>query len=191
MSTTDMAARPSNAPSLRRLYFTRFGFAIVWAGLFAATSDSPLGTFAFALAVLYPLFDLAAAVVDARSATAAGRPTGILYLNMAFSAAAAVALLAVGKDDLGDILVVWGAWAVAAGAVQLVVAVLRKALGGQWPMILSGGISVLAGLSFIAMAGDATSLTSIAGYATLGGLFFLASAIRLGRSADRSPAQVG
>jgi hypothetical protein len=51
-------------------------------------------------------------------------------------------------------------------------------------MILSGGISVLAGASFIAMASrDDASLTSLAGYAVLGGVFFLISAIRLGRAA--------
>jgi hypothetical protein len=47
-------------------------------------------------------------------------------------------------------------------------------------MILSGGISVLAGGSFILMAGrPSASLTTVAGYAILGGVFFLISAIRL------------
>jgi uncharacterized membrane protein HdeD (DUF308 family) len=79
---------------------------------------------------------------------------------------------------------VWGAWAVLAGVVQLVVALRRRRLGGQWAMILSGGISTVAGASFIAMAsGDDPSLTSLAGYAVLGGVFFLISAIRLGRVA--------
>jgi hypothetical protein len=49
-------------------------------------------------------------------------------------------------------------------------------------MILSGGISMLAGLSFVAGASAADpKLTNIAGYAVLGGIFFLVSAIRLGR----------
>ncbi|CAM5723214.1 hypothetical protein SFUMM280S_07855 [Streptomyces fumanus] len=64
---------------------------------------------------------------------------------------------------------VWGAWAVVAGLVQLIVAVPRRKLGGQWPMILSGGISVLAGGSFIASAGaDDPALTSAVGYAVPG-----------------------
>ena len=51
-------------------------------------------------------------------------------------------------------------------------------------MILSGGISVVAGTGFIVQAGGPKpSLTSLAGYATLGGIFFLISAIRLRRSA--------
>ena len=78
-------------------------------------------------------------------------------------------------------LLVWGLWAVTAGAVQLIVALTRRGLGGQWPMILSGGISVLAGLGFILQSGSSSaSLVGLAGYATLGGIFFLVSAIRLG-----------
>jgi uncharacterized membrane protein HdeD (DUF308 family) len=164
--------------ALRRLYLTRFGFAVVWAVLFA-TLSSPVGTAAVVLAVLYPAFDLAAAVVDARSSDG-GRPRA-LYVNTALSLAAAIALVVVGADGEG-ILVVWGLWAITAGVVQLAVGVVRRSLGGQWPMILSGGISVLAGASFVASSGSATSVTSIAGYATLGGIFFLVSALRLGRS---------
>lgn len=190
MSSVLTPAATDLGPSLRRLYLARFVFAIAWAAVFAATS-SPLGNVAFALAVIYPVVDLAAAVVDARSAVAAGRPTAVLYLNMAVSAAAAVALLAVGSDDPKNLLVVWGLWAITSGAVQLIVGLLRRSMGGQWPMILSGGISVLAGGGFIAMSADADvdSLTSIAGYATLGGLFFLASAIRLGRAGRRDAHQ--
>jgi hypothetical protein len=51
------------APSLRRLYFTRFAFALVWAALLIATA-SDLGPAAVTLLVLYPLFDVAAAIVD-------------------------------------------------------------------------------------------------------------------------------
>jgi uncharacterized membrane protein HdeD (DUF308 family) len=189
MSSPDATSASHQVPPLRRLYFVRAGFAFVWAGLFAATS-SPLGNAALALAVLYPLFDLGAAVVDARSASAAGRPTKPLYVNMLVSLAAAVGIVVAGKD-VQAILVVWGAWAVTAGAVQLIVAILRKQqLGGQWAMILSGGISVFAGAGFAAMAADATEVTSIAGYATLGGLFFLVSALRLSRTAGPVPAAV-
>ncbi|MER6767599.1 hypothetical protein ABT266_46180, partial [Amycolatopsis sp. NPDC000746] len=74
---------------------------------------------------------------------------------------------------------------VAAGLVQLVVAVGRRGMGGQWPMILSGGISVLAGANFILSAGAPNPpLAAVAGYAVLGGIFFLVSAIRLGRGVD-------
>jgi hypothetical protein len=59
-------------------------------------------------------------------------------------------------------------------------------MGGQWAMILSGGISVLAGASFIRSgAQDNPSLTALAGYAALGGIFFLVSAVRLPRPARK------
>ncbi len=51
-------------------------------------------------------------------------------------------------------------------------------------MIASGAISTIAGISFFLQASvpDA-SLRNMAGYALLGGIFFLVSALRLGRSA--------
>ena len=58
----------------------------------------------------------------------------------------------------------------------------RKQLGGQWAMIASGGISVLAGVAFVLQAaGPDPSLRALAGYALLGGVFFGISALRLGR----------
>jgi uncharacterized membrane protein HdeD (DUF308 family) len=169
-------------PALRPLYFARFGFAVAWAALFALTS-SPFGSAALALAVIYPVVDLAAAGIDARSAAAAGRPTLALYLNLGISSVAAVALAAVGTGDVSDVLVVWGAWAIASGAVQLAVGIQRRGQSGQLPMILSGALSVVAGAFFAVSAADATSVSSIAGYAVVGGLFFLVSALRLGRNA--------
>jgi len=183
---TTLDARPavsSIALALRRLYLVRFGFAIVWALLLVLTAStlSPLGPLSAALLLLYPAVDLAAAVVDHR-ATHAARPAPALFVNMALSLLAAVGLGFAVTSGLPAVLVVWGAWAISAGIVQLVVAVSRRALGGQWPMILSGGISVLAGAGFIAQSRSATaSLTALAGYATLGGVFFLVSALRLQR----------
>nr|WP_238355812.1 hypothetical protein [Kribbella sandramycini] len=164
------------------MYFARFGFAIVWAALLFSTGKH-LGGLATALLILYPLFDVAAAVVDARSAGAAG-PTRGLYVNMAISLLAALGLVVATGSGVPQVLRVWGAWAIIAGVIQLIVAIKRRALGGQWPMILSGGLSVLAGGSFVMSAGaENPVLTSIAGYAVLGAIFFLVSAIRLGRAA--------
>ena len=176
-TTTTTATSP---PALRRLYLVRFAFAIIWAGLFALTS-SPFGPAALTLAVLYPLVDVAAAVTDARSSSGGSRATTPLYVNAVISAVAAVALLVVGTGDVGDVLRVWGAWAVASGAVQLAVGIQRRAQSGHYPMIFSGALSVVAGASFVASAHAATSVRAIAGYAVLGGVFFLVSALRLGR----------
>jgi uncharacterized membrane protein HdeD (DUF308 family) len=167
-----------NAPALRRLYFVRFGFAIVWALLLALTG-SHLGVAAGVLLVIYPLFDVSAAVDDLRSSR-----TRELVINIIISSLAALGLALAATSGIPAALRVWGAWAVLAGAIQLIVALRRRKLGGQWPMILSGGISVLAGTNFIVTAAqDNPKLTNLAGYAVLGGVFFLISAIRLGRAA--------
>ncbi|WP_226354262.1 hypothetical protein [Pseudonocardia sp. ICBG601] len=183
--TTDRTANgPSSAqgdaPALRRLYLVRSGFALVWAVLlFLNASD--IGPMTAALLVLYPLFDVAAAVVDARSSRATGVAPG-LYVNVVLSALAAAGLAVALTSGVPAVLRVWGAWAVVAGIVQLVVALRRRRLGGQGAMIASGSLSVVAGTSFVVMAsGAGASLSGVAGYALLGGVFFLVSALRLGR----------
>ncbi|MFF4780050.1 hypothetical protein ACFY3E_02020 [Streptomyces griseorubiginosus] len=188
--TTTTAPAPASAPdvvasALRRLYFVRFGFALLWAVALFSTASS-IGPVSATLLVIYPLFDVVAAVVDARSSRASRSAPG-LYVNMAISGLAAVGLAFAGASGIPGVLRVWGAWAVTAGLVQLIVAVRRRELGGQWAMIASGGISVLAGLSFLRQAGAPDpSLSSLAGYALLGGIFFLVSALRLRRNASRS-----
>ena len=188
--TTAPAA--TGVPTLRRLYFARFGFALVWAVLlFLTAPGSSLLT--PVLLVLYPVFDVAAAVVDVRSSRvdeSGGATNGSaagLYVNIAISTLAAVGLAVALTSGIPAVLRVWGVWAIVAGIVQLVVAIRRRRLGGQWAMIASGAISVLAGASFVLMASSAgASLTNVAGYALLGGIFFLVSALRLGRSAGRN-----
>jgi uncharacterized membrane protein HdeD (DUF308 family) len=184
MTMTTVAApdKSTTASALRRLYFARFAFAIVWAGVTFAVADD-LDPIAVTLFVLYPLVDVAAAVVDARVSRATGSPI-LLYVNMAVSLLAAVGLAAAGTTGVPAVLRIWGAWAIVAGAIQLVVAVTRRTMGGQWPMIVSGGLSVLAGGSFVAAASAADpALTNAIGYAVPGAVFFLIAALRLGRVA--------
>lgn len=171
------------APALRRLYFVRSGFAIVWAILVVLTGRQ-FGPVAAVLVVLYPLFDVASAVVDARASRSTGSTSSTRgpYLTIAVSLLAALGLGIAVASGIPVVLQVWGAWAIVAGLIQLVVGINRRALGGQWSMMLSGGISVVAGTGFLLMAGAAhPSLVNVAGYATLGGIFFLVSALRLGR----------
>ncbi|MGI5151662.1 hypothetical protein ACQEVC_35780 [Plantactinospora sp. CA-294935] len=172
----------STAAALRRLYFVRFVFAIVWAGVMFAITDE-LNPVVGTLFVLYPLFDVAAAVVDARASRSTDSPA-LLYLNIAVSSLAAIGLAVAAASGIPAVLRVWGAWAVVAGLIQLIVAVRRRRMGGQWPMIFSGGLSVLAGGSFFAAASAADpALTNAVGYAIPGAIFFLVSAVRLGRAA--------
>lgn len=182
MTTTPAPAEAALAPALRRLYLVRFGFALIWAVLVFLTAPD-IGPVSAGLLVIYPLFDVVAAAVDARSSRA-GRPDPGLRVNIAVSALAAVGLVFAVTSGIPAVLRVWGTWAVLAGIVQLVVALRRRALGGQWAMIASGAISTVAGVSFVLQASAPhASLGNIAGYALLGGVFFLVSALRLGRGA--------
>lgn len=182
MTTIAAPGISTTAAALRRLYFARFGFAIVWAlVMFAIAKD--LNPVSATLLVIYPLVDVAAAIVDARASRATGSPA-LLYVNIVISLLAAAGLAVAGASGIPAVLRVWGAWAVVAGLVQLAVAIPRRRLGGQWPMIISGGLSVLAGGSFIAGASaDNPVLTNAVGYAIPGAIFFLIAAIRLGRVA--------
>jgi uncharacterized membrane protein HdeD (DUF308 family) len=183
MTTATASPQMEIASALRRLYFVRFGFAIVWAALLFVTG-STVGPVSATLIVLYPLFDVAAAIVDARTSRASGSALG-LYVNIAISSLAAIGMAIGLASGIPAVLRVWGLWAVVAGLVQLIVAVIRRTMGGQWAMILSGGISVFAGTSFyMQAAAENPTLSMVAGYAVLGGIFFLVSALRLGRAAN-------
>jgi uncharacterized membrane protein HdeD (DUF308 family) len=182
MTTIAAPGISTTASVLRRLYFVRFAFAVVWA-LVAFTTADHLGPLAVTLLVLYPLFDVAAAIIDARTSRITGSAR-LLYVNIVISLLAAVGLAVAAASGIPAVLRVWGAWAVLAGLIQLIVGVTRRKMGGQWPMIISGGISVLAGGSFIATAAaDNPALTNAIGYAIPGAIFFLIAAIRLGRTA--------
>ncbi|MEQ4196093.1 hypothetical protein [Streptomyces sp. YIM 103828] len=181
-ATASTPAAVSPAAALRKLYFLRFAFAAAWAALLLTTAGT-LTTLTAVLLVAYPLFDVGCAVADLRSARPEGRPVRGLYVNAALSTLTAAGLAFAATSGIPAVLRVWGAWAITAGLVQLAVGVARRGLGGQWAMIASGGISTLAGASFVAQAGGAdASLGALAGYAFLGGVFFLVSALRLGRT---------
>lgn len=172
------------AQALRRLYLLRFGFALVWAVVMFLTGSS-IGPVSATLLVIYPLFDVGAAIVDARSCRASRSARG-LQVNIAISGIAAVGLAFAAASGVPAVLRVWGVWAIVAGLVQLVVALSRRAaLGGQWSMIASGALSAVAGISFLLQAASShDSVRSLGGYALLGGIFFLVSALRLGRDAN-------
>ncbi|MFI7587046.1 hypothetical protein ACIB24_08230 [Spongisporangium articulatum] len=186
-SAATSATTPASAAlALRRLYLARSVFAIVWAAvtLSLAGDLNPLVT---TLLVIYPLVDVAAAVLDLRAGRKAASPV-LLRLNIAVSTAAAAGLAFAGASGVPAVLRVWGAWAVAAGLLQLIVGVKRRGMGGQWPMIISGGLSVLAGLSFVAAASAAApKLGTAVAYAVPGAIFFLVAAVRLGRATKDRP----
>lgn len=78
-------------------------------------------------------------------------------------------------------LAVWGIWAIVAGIPQLITAIRNRKAGGQIAQMLSGGISAFAGSGFLLQGIQGKAMmTGPAGYALLGAIFFLISAIRLG-----------
>ncbi|SFO23874.1 hypothetical protein K8Z49_31165 [Actinomadura madurae] len=180
---TATATATSDPATLRKLYFLRFAFAAIWAALLFTTADT-LGPASVALLLIYPLFDVASAVVDARSTRARGGTASALFVNIAVSSLTVAGLAAAATSGIPAVLRVWGAWAITAGVVQLIAGAVRRGMGGQWAMIISGAISTFAGASFLLQAGaDDPSLGALAGYAFLGGVFFLISAFRLSTAA--------
>jgi uncharacterized membrane protein HdeD (DUF308 family) len=164
----------------QRLFLIRGLVAIGWAVVFAMTSDS-LTTGVGVLIVLYALIDAVASVIDARGQQRSARQ--LLELNAAVSVVAAVALGIAATGDKGDVLVVFGVWALLTGAAQLVVAIRRRMiLGRQWPLLLAGAGSTFFGIAFLVMAGSSDpKLEMIALYAAGGGVEFVIQAWLLAR----------
>jgi uncharacterized membrane protein HdeD (DUF308 family) len=188
MTASDATSPSPYRTTLRRLYLVRFVFAAAWAivvlvlGMSAGAAD-PASPLLIALLVVYPLFDAGAVLWQLRSTE---RSTGTRVaegINVAVSVVVAAALGWAATVSVAAALAVWGAWAIAAGLPQLVVALRRRSMGGQWPQILSGGLSVLVGAAFLIQGlRGSGSLAGAGGYALFGGILFLVSALRLGRA---------
>ncbi|WP_404795485.1 hypothetical protein [Streptomyces tendae] len=169
------------ALALRRLHLVRFVFLLWTASLFADRSHfEALG---IALLALYPLFEIAAAVMDAGS-SGVTEPIRALQTHIVISAVAAVGLAVASVSGVPAVLRVW-VWAIVSVAVQLIVGLGRRGrqTGGRRSMPLSGGISVLVGAQFIlAACASHPKLIDVGACALLGGVLFLISAVRLGRA---------
>jgi len=190
MNSTD-AAELDHHPSLRdtdrpgralaRLYLGRAVAALIWAVAMLVLALDP-GVVLTALLVAYPLLDVIAVGLQLRSDRRGPGSALSEQINIGVSAVVAVALGIAANVSVPAVLLVWGVWAIGAGLPQLLTAIRRRAAGGQVPQMLSGGISVLAGASFLVqgLSGEG-ALAGIAGYAILGAVFFVASALRLQR----------
>ncbi|QGZ42274.1 hypothetical protein IP92_03988 [Pseudoduganella flava] len=164
---------------LLNYYFARAAFSVAW--VLAALKLAPHAPgLQAALLVLYPAWDAVANLID-------GRRSGGLAQNrtQAINVVVSVAVtLAVGAalGDMHRVLGVFGAWAILAGLLQLGTAWRRrKSSDAQWPMILSGAQSALAGTTFILQARMPAepTLSTIAGYAGFGTFYFLVAAATL------------
>jgi uncharacterized membrane protein HdeD (DUF308 family) len=197
-SVQDIFITTSRATS--RLYLVRAVLALVWAGVVGAalssagvlTAGSHLSGFVVVLLIFYPVLDIAASLLDARTQRRSGNRGSVRaqLVNAGISTVTAVAVAA--TDGPASVLRVFGAWAVLTGAIQLALAItrLRRGLRGQWPMIVSGGLSCIIGLTFFKQAtASELSLTGVAGYAVGGALLYLLSAARLHRAARSAAAR--
>ncbi|GAA1774104.1 hypothetical protein [Streptomonospora arabica] len=183
MTVSETASLSTYGSALRRLYLIRFAFAVVWAALLFLTSTMT-GPLLTVVLVAYPLFDAGAVLWQLRADPDSGRSKVAGWINVVVSVVVAIALGAASTVAVAAALGVWGGWAIGSGIPQLVTAVRSRRYGGQVPQMLSGGISVLAGASFLAQAVQGGgNIAGVGGYAVLGGIFFLISAIRLGRTA--------
>lgn len=182
MTTTDGATALAQSRSLRSLYFVRFAFAIIWVGVTAAVATSlaapsPVLT---ALLVIYPLFDAGAVLWQLRATPDAHRSRASELVSIVVSVAVAIILGITSSFSLSTALAVWGAWAIVAGVPQLITAIRNRRTGGQVAQMLSGGISVFAGAAFLLQGlQGGSAIVGAAGYAAVGAIFFLVSAIRL------------
>lgn len=179
MSVSETTTSSALGSALRRLYFIRFAFTVAWAALLFFTGGSA-GPFLTILLIVYPLFDAAAVLWQLRSERDSKRATVSQWVNVVVSVIVAIVLGWASTISGSAALVVWGIWAIGAGIPQLITAIRNRRSGGQVPQMLSGGISVFAGGAFLAQGiQGAWSIIGVAGYALIGAIFFLISAIRL------------
>lgn len=174
------------ARSLRTLYFTRATFSVLWVilvFLFAKTSTG----IATILLIVYPAWDVVGTFLDIRANQGSPSKTP-QYVNAVISGITTIAVGIALQKGVPEALIVFGVWAIGTGLIQLILGLKRrKFLGGQWPMIISGGQSILGGTSFILLAHDPTKgITSLAGYAAFGAFYYLLAAFRLSKTAKSS-----
>lgn len=187
-------AAPAFSPRrwLLRYYTARALFSVAWVAL-ALTVGRSLAPAAIVLIIAYPLWDCAANIVDARC-NGGLRSNPPQLLNAVISAAATLAVIAALPHGFHAVLLVIGIWATLAGVLQLATAIRRwRSAAAQWPMILSGAQSGLAGVIMVGRAADMAltlGVASVAPYAAFGGLYFAISAAvlvfraRAGRTVD-------
>ena len=170
-----------NSIALRKLYFLRTAFSVLWAILLSVSLKSN-PEISIILFVIYPAWDVFATYLDIKANPPDTSKTP-QYVNVVIGILTTIGVALALQKGVPDALIVFGIWAIVTGVIQLVLGVRRRReLGGQWPMILSGGQSVVAGSVFILMAHSPTmGINSLAGYAVFGAFYFLIAAIRLSK----------
>ena len=181
-----METKYEQTSKLRKLYFIRTAFQVLWAGsVFATAVTQP--AFAAALLIVYPLWDVACTVYDLRTSALDGSTRKSQTINAVLGAAAAVGIALTTFSQPVYAIGIFGAWALGAGLLQFVAGLFRrKQMGGQWAMILSGLQSTAGGIAFgLGGLHGTVRASNLGGYATFGALYFLIGGILLNRKLSR------
>ena len=173
--------------SLRNLYFVRTAFQVVWAASVITTAIKQPRVAAI-LFLLYPLWDVACTMYDLNTSSRSGSARTSQIINALLGVGAAIGIgLTVFNQPIYSVAV-FGVWAFGAGLLQLVLGLIRRKQigGGQWPMILSGAQSMIAGAAFF-LGGlyDKRHIKDVGGYATFGAIYFLIGGILLTRKLSK------
>lgn len=177
-----MEMKYEQASSLRKLYFVRTAFQVLWAASVLATAVTQ-PAFAAALLILYPLWDVACTIYDLRTSALDGSTRTSQTINAVLGAVAGVGIALTTFSQPVYAIGIFGAWALGAGLLQLVVGLFRrKQMGGQWAMILSGLQSSAAGV-VLGVGGlhGTVHAKNLGGYAIFGALYFLIGGILINR----------
>lgn len=188
-NTVADAQAVETARSLRKLYFTRAAFSITWVILVALLAKTSTGI-ATALLIIYPAWDVVGTFLDIRANRNNPASKTPQYVNAVISIITTLAVGIALQQGVPEALIVFGTWAIGTGLIQLILGLKRrKFLGGQWPMIISGGQSMIGGSSFIILAHDPSKgITSLAGYAAFGAFYYLLTAFRLFKTINQATA---
>jgi uncharacterized membrane protein HdeD (DUF308 family) len=178
---TSLITGTSNSDWLKRYYVCRVLFSALWVALALTIGKAhpPLG---IGLIVAYPAWDSLANYFDAkRNGGLRANPTQLL--NVVVSAIVTLAVAVASARDFHLVIAIIGVWAALSGILQLSTAVRRwRGSGAQWPMILSGAQSALAGVFFVTQAANGAaslSVADVAPYAAFGAAYFAVSAVIL------------
>jgi len=176
------------AKALRKLYITRAAFSIIWITLVLTLSKTN-PTIAAVLFIIYPAWDAIATIFDINANPPITNKTP-QYVNFVISSLTTIVVIAALQKGIPEALMVFGIWALLAGLIQFIIGLRRrKEFGGQWPMIISGAQSILAGVFIFATAHKPNQgVDSLAGYSAFGAFYFILGAIRLGKTIKSTPA---
>jgi hypothetical protein len=168
--------------SLRKLYFVRTVFQVIWAAAVLSTVRTQPHV-ASILLIVYPLWDVACTLYDLRASRPVGSARTSQVINVLLGSATALGMALTVFSQPAYSIAIFGAWAFGAGLLQLVAGLIRrKQLGGQWAMILSGAQSTAAGIAFVLGGlGGKFHTKDMGGYAIFGAIYFLIGGILLSR----------